>query len=177
MKEPYKEGVANRLGPESCADGRKVAGEALTGEHAGQPLSSEITTSACRLSPYMGKATPRAASSEQPAGAAESETLSMRESSVRENRETPETPTPVAGVGRSEKGVSLKSGMHVSGESDDSIVPTKRANNVGQPATAEPVEGRGSTKGNVLAVGRVPDAVPEERVDRLQGVRQAANSA
>jgi hypothetical protein len=47
MQEPHKKGVAIHLGPESCADGRKVVGEALTGEHAGQPLSSEITTPAC----------------------------------------------------------------------------------------------------------------------------------
>ena len=64
--------------------------------------------------------------------------------------------------------------MHVSGESDDLIVPTKRANKAGPSAAAESVEGRGSTKGNVLAVGRVPDTAPEQRVDRLEGVRQAA---
>ena len=43
MKESHGEGLASHTGPESCADGRKSAGEALTGEHAGQPLSSEIT--------------------------------------------------------------------------------------------------------------------------------------
>jgi RNA-directed DNA polymerase len=57
MKEPYKKGVAHRLGPESCAEGREVLGEALTGVHAGQVLSSEITTSACRPRPDRGKAT------------------------------------------------------------------------------------------------------------------------
>jgi len=41
MQEPHKKGVANHLGPESCARGRKVPGEALTDK--GQPLSSEIT--------------------------------------------------------------------------------------------------------------------------------------
>ena len=35
----YGEGVAIHTGPESCADGRKAVGEALTGEHAGQVLS------------------------------------------------------------------------------------------------------------------------------------------
>jgi hypothetical protein len=35
----YGEGVAIHTGPESCADGREVVGEALTGEHAGQVLS------------------------------------------------------------------------------------------------------------------------------------------
>ena len=142
MQEPHKKGIANHLGPESCADGRKVVGEALTGEHAGQPLSSEITTSACRPCPDRGKATSGAASSEQLADAAESETLCMRDSSMRENRETPRTPTPVGGAGRSEKAASLKSDRHVLGESDDLIVPTKRANKVGQPAAAESAEGR-----------------------------------
>ena len=42
MQEPHKKGLANRLDPESCAGDRKVAGEALTGAHTGQPLSSEI---------------------------------------------------------------------------------------------------------------------------------------
>jgi hypothetical protein len=35
------EGVAIHIGPESCADGREAVREALTGEHAGQPLSRE----------------------------------------------------------------------------------------------------------------------------------------
>ena len=39
---------------------------------------------------------------------------------------------------------------------------------------AESVEERRSTKGNDLAVGRAPDSEPEERVDRLEAVRQAA---
>lgn len=42
MKEPYGEGIANRSNPESCAGRGNTAGEALTGAHAGQPLSSEI---------------------------------------------------------------------------------------------------------------------------------------
>ena len=45
MQEPHKKGLANHLDPESCAGDREVAGEALTGAHAGQPLSSEITLS------------------------------------------------------------------------------------------------------------------------------------
>ena len=39
MKVQYSEGLANHTGPESCAIGREVAREALTGVHAGQPLS------------------------------------------------------------------------------------------------------------------------------------------
>jgi hypothetical protein len=37
----HDEGVANRIGPESCAVAREGFGEALTGECIGQPLSRE----------------------------------------------------------------------------------------------------------------------------------------
>src|SRR5262245_36473352 len=128
MQEPYQKGLANHLGPESCADGRKVMGEALTGEHAGQPLSSEITTSACRPRPDRGKATSGAPQGEGQPGAAESETLCMRGRFMRENRETPGAPSTGGGEGRSEKAASPTSDMHVPGESDGPVVPTKRAN-------------------------------------------------
>ena len=42
MKESYRKDLASHPGPESCVCDRKVAGEALTGEHAGQPSSCEI---------------------------------------------------------------------------------------------------------------------------------------
>jgi hypothetical protein len=57
MKEPYGKGLATRPGPESCAGHGNMTGEALTRVLAGQPLSSEITTSACRPCTYVGKAT------------------------------------------------------------------------------------------------------------------------
>ena len=41
MQVPYDEGVANHIGPESCAGVREGGGEALTGERIGQPLSRE----------------------------------------------------------------------------------------------------------------------------------------
>ena len=41
MQVPYDEGVANHIGPESCAVAREGHGEALTGECIGQPLSRE----------------------------------------------------------------------------------------------------------------------------------------
>jgi hypothetical protein len=65
------------------------------------------------------------------------------------------------GEGRPEKAFCRTFGMHVAGESDDLIVPAKRANNVGPKATTEPVEGRGSSKGTVLPVDHVPDAEPD----------------
>jgi len=57
MKEPHKQGLASQLGPESCADPRERMGEALTGEHAGRVLISEIITLVCRPCPVKGKAT------------------------------------------------------------------------------------------------------------------------
>jgi hypothetical protein len=62
--------------------------------------------------------------------------------------------------------------MHVAGESDDLVVPAKRANKTGLKAVAESGEGRGSTKGNVYRDGRVPDTVPGPRVVRPGDVRQ-----
>jgi len=122
---------------------------------------------------------------EPPPSAAESETLSMCGNSMRENRETLETPEPftdsasVAGAGRSEKADGRTSDMHVSRESDGPIVPTKRANNAATvrctvPAAAESVEGRGPTKGNAKRALHAPDAEPEKRGIGLCGVREAA---
>ena len=85
--------------------------------------------------------------------AAESETLSMCGNSMRENRETLQTPTPDGGVGRSEK-AEPNADMHVSGESDGVVVPTKRANKAARCVAAESVEGRTPTKGNELLMPR-----------------------
>ena len=38
MKEPYDEGVAIHIDPESCAGAREGVGEALTGERIGQAI-------------------------------------------------------------------------------------------------------------------------------------------
>ena len=80
---------------------------------------------------------------------AESETLGMWGNSMRENREALQTPTLDGGVGRSKKAKSRNVDMHVCGESDGLVVPTKRANKVGGYAlAAESAEGRRATKGN-----------------------------
>ena len=86
---------------------------------------------------------------EQSFDTAESETLGMWGSSMRENREALQTPTP-DGVGRSKKAKGRTVDMHVCGESDGLIVPTKRANKAGAQSAlaAESAEGRRTTKGN-----------------------------
>ena len=45
MKESHGEGLATHTDPESCVDGRKAGGEALTGARTGQPLSCEVKLS------------------------------------------------------------------------------------------------------------------------------------
>ena len=96
------------------------------------------------------------------ADAAESETLRMRGNSLHGNRETLETPPRDNCGGRSEKAICRTSDMYVSRESDDPIVPEKRANKAGPMAAAESVEGRGPTKGNVTQTLLAPDTVPEK---------------
>ena len=97
MKEPYEEGLANRLGPASCAGDGNIAGVAGTGVHAGQVLTSEITTSACRPCPDMGKATRQMTLFGESSGdAAESKTLSTCGTFQHGNRETPETSSPAS---------------------------------------------------------------------------------
>ena len=64
----------------------------------------------------------------------------------RGSREAPETSVSQE-ADRSEKARRRKSDVHVSGESDSSIVPKKQANK-GNSLPAESVEGRGLTKEN-----------------------------
>ena len=51
--------------------------------------------------------------------------------------------------------------MNAHRKSDGPIVPAKRANKAGTPV-AEPVEERGSPKGNAAAHDLAPDTVPAE---------------
>ena len=111
-----------------------------------------------------------------PMDAAESETLRMRGNSMHGNRETLETsPSDNARRAtdgeRSEKALCRTTDTHVSRESDGLIVPRKRANNAGPEAAAEPVEGRGSTKGNATRTLLAPDTEPGKRGMGLWRVR------
>src|SRR5580700_12248470 len=69
---------------------------------------------------------------------------------------------------RSEKARRRKSDVHVSGESDSSIVPKKRANKGGLPTPAESVEGRGLTEENADQL--LPDRT-QRRVPGSRGLR------
>jgi RNA-directed DNA polymerase len=106
---------------------------------------------------------------------AESEALGMCGNSMRENRETLQTPALDGSAGRSKKAKSRNVDVHVCGESDGLIVPAKRANKADAYAlVAESAEERRAAKGNA----------PQAHLRRTQGrgcesqglwrVRQAA---
>ena len=103
----------------------------------------------------------------------ESETTSMAGNSPHGSREAPGTSAAHA-ADRSEKARCHTSDMHVSGESDSSIVPKKQANKDSSPLSAESVEGRGLTKENVeqLLLDRTQCRASRSR--GLLGVREAA---
>jgi RNA-directed DNA polymerase len=113
---------------------------------------------------------------ELPFDAAESQTPSMRGNSMRENRETHGAPPPDGGGGRSGK-AKPKPDMHVPGESDGVVVPTRRANEATDdvPGVEESAEERTPTEGNAERLRLAPNAVPGKRRGiGLQGVREAA---
>ena len=70
---------------------------------------------------------------EHPKDSAQSETPGMQGNSTRENRETPAVPAADRAAGRPGKARSQESGMHVGGESDGRVVPTKCPNKGGEP--------------------------------------------
>ena len=150
MKELYREGLATHPGPESCADNRKVVGEALTGESAGQPLSCEIQNSSVPtlLSETEGN-TLDDVKSESSEDLAQSETLSMHGHSLHGNREVLEVPSGKS-EGWLEKATNHTSNMYASRKSDNCIVPEKQSNKTGEIPVAEVVEERQLTKGNAL---------------------------
>src|SRR5215469_10072906 len=175
MKESYRKGIASHPDPQSCGSGREAAAEALTGAHAGQPLSCEIRQSGVPtlLSEAEGN-TAGGDMGEPSADPAQSKTLCMRGNSSHGNREIPSPPAADGATGRPEKATSRTSGVHGVGKSDGCIIPQKPPNKDGPPTSAEGVEGRRPTEGNTL-----PQATSrtQSRIDvssGLQRVREAA---
>ena len=151
MQVPYGEGVANRTGPEPCADVRKGVGEASAGERTGQPLNRErpIIPGADTVS-ECGRLYARARRSRAPGRPGVVKDPGMCRSFLCGNREVPR-PAGSAGNARCSgphrEGEEPKPMMHDRGKSDSAIVAAKPTNNAGQPA-AEPVEPRAGTKRN-----------------------------
>jgi RNA-directed DNA polymerase len=117
---------------------------------------------------------------EAPVDTAESENLSMRGNSKRENRETPE-----ASQGsffdlweRSENASGGTADMHVTGESDGSVVPAKPVNNDDSESSAESAEGRLPANGNTVQAASPRTPSRDKRESRgLHGVREAARNS
>lgn len=156
MEESHGKGPASHPDPESCVDGRKTGGEALTGAHAGQPSSCEIRSSGVPtpLSEAEGN-TGSGVTGEPLSDPAQSETLHTRGNSSHGNREVP-TP-PEGNTGRPEKATSRTSGMHGVGKSEGGVVPKNPSNNGGLVPPAETGEGRPPAKGTrpvTLRAGR-----------------------
>jgi RNA-directed DNA polymerase len=175
MKESYGEGLASHTGPESCAGRREAAGEALTGVHADQPLSSEIRSigTPTQLTNAEGNIE-HDDSRESCSSPAESKTLCMRGNSLHGNREVPSAPIADGAMGRSEKVNSHTSDMHAGGKSDGPIVPEKLPNNDGADSSAEAVEGRGPIKGNTSQTAVARTQSRSATSIGLRGVREAA---
>ena len=148
----------------------------MTGESAGQVLSSEITEFGVPR-PYNdaeGK-TVRGDSASLSTGPAESKTLSTRGRSMHKNREIPVVPKGREAPGRSGKTRGHNPDMDAAGKSDTGIVPMN-APNKSATVDAEVQEGRLVTKGNS---GQPPATRTQSRGEAssgLDGVREAAGS-
>src|SRR3990172_8493816 len=98
----------------------------------------------------------------------------MRGNSKRENRESPAI-SESFDAERSANALSGTADMHVAGQSDGSVVPTKPANNEGAEPSAESAKERDPTKRNTEqdALHRTQSRVLR-RTSGLYGVREAA---
>ena len=174
MKESYREDLASCSGPESYAGRGNTADVATAGEHAGQLLSSDITSSVCRPCGGFGKATRQASLLARCETARRSRrTCACVENFQRENREILGVSEP-CGSERSKNASGDKVDMNASRKSDRSVVPAKSANNLADHAEAESMEGRG------LANRNVEESNPHRTQSRgrgsrgLLGIREAA---
>jgi RNA-directed DNA polymerase len=176
MKESHRKDLASHPDPESCVGAREDAVEALTGAHAGQPLSCEIPQSGTPMlfSEAEGCTGSSATASSDP-GPAQSKTLRMRGNSLHGNREILPAPAGDGPAGRSGKALGLTPDMYASRKSDGCVVPEKPPNNAGLPPAAEVVEGRRPTEGNTesTAASRTLSRL-DASIARLR-VREAAS--
>src|SRR5579885_304452 len=120
MQESHGKGPASHPDPESCVDGRKAGGEALTGAHAGQPLSCEIIQSGVPTPLSEAEGHAGIGATGQPiSDPAQSKTPRMRGNSSHGNREIPAS--FILWVDRLEKAASRTSRTHGVGKSDDLV--------------------------------------------------------
>ena len=172
MRESDREDVASHSGLDPYAGEGNLAGVASARGSAGQPLSSEITTSVCRSCPALEKATSaapqlarcgRTRRSLRPCACADIP-------SARTGR-SHEFPNCYGSLERPENASGGTAGMHAHGKSDGPIGPAKRTNTTGTPVT-ESVEERGSPKGNAACHFLASDTGPGSARHRRRQLRQ-----
>ena len=154
MKESYVEGSSDPPRPRvmaACPRGHDASVDRGTRRPAIE-LRNHPSGTQTSLTGREGN-TMRGAIASRVIGPAESKTLSMRESSMHENREIPAA--PAAGCkqwkGRSGKARGHNPDVYAAGKSDRPIVPRKLPNKPGAAASgAEEVEGRGLAKEKTL---------------------------
>ncbi len=174
MQEPYEEGPASHLDPESCAGGRKAVREALTGARADTVSSCDkANRGAQSIRPDEGH-TEAGATREPAADPAQSQTRRTFGTPSPGTWEIPRASGGASRPDRPEKASSRTSGTHARGKSDGRVVPAKPANEGPPTGPEEPAEGRRPAKGNA-----VQDAAPRTQSRTraptgLQGVREAA---
>jgi hypothetical protein len=152
MKEPHDEGIANRIGPESCAAVREGGGEALTGVRAGQPWSREKEVIAPGADAVTGSGRPHRNRRYRKTGAnlARSKTLRMHGNTLHGNPVTvweQRWPRPRR---EAERRTPMTYG---GGKSDTAVVPKTLPSKAAEPA-AEAVEGSAGAEGKTLALPR-----------------------
>ncbi len=90
MKEPYNEGIASHIDPESCVDLPRGDSEALTGESAGGLLSSENRTIWRPSSCFQGEGNTARCVMQAASCSSGVVELGMRGHSLHENRDASE---------------------------------------------------------------------------------------
>lgn len=102
MKKPYSKELTTHAGPESCAVIREDAGEALTGESAGQDIEPRKVNQLLDANAVLRSVRLHSSRrySETRWGPARSKTLCRHGNTSRENREAPCLPAKVVFVGR-----------------------------------------------------------------------------
>jgi hypothetical protein len=102
------EDIANHHGPESCIAGGNRRGEALTGVHAGQPLSPVRPVGGADPLSRWGRQHHQERHREHLRDLPGSETLCMHGSAPDEKRESPPAPAEFLPLGRSVKGLNRR---------------------------------------------------------------------
>ena len=163
MKEPYEEGVANRLDPESCVVVREDGGEALAGARAGWVLSREITGSVQGADVVLGNGRPHRLGRyrESQSNPARSETPCMYGNSLRGSREVHWSPAPMAR--------RVAKGRPRPQSDDERPGDVRQAHSTDEAAEQSRADGRGGGGGKEPGQGergpakRAPDTVPDKR--------------